>query len=188
MQSAALIVCVLICLGVGGGSVQARPVEKLLSAETGADGINVTMRTGGCTSKSDFAVNARPTGGNRADVEFNRLHPDDCKGNFPGGLKLFYSWSELKLPAGTAIVFKNLPSSTKVRKGKLDNAGKGRKRLASKPGARSSAAKSRMTSRAKKRRGAQHSRHAYAEMHRHGVASHRYHVRMSKARSWYHCN
>jgi len=81
--------------------------EELLAAEQTPAGIDVTVRTGGCTKLSDFEVSSSPVKNGKASVEFRRLKPDDCKGNFPAGLRLPFGWSDLKLPAGTKLIVKN---------------------------------------------------------------------------------
>jgi hypothetical protein len=83
------------------------PLAELLAAETTETGINVTVPTGGCTKKTDFEVRSQDLTEGKAIVELRRLKPDDCKGNFPEGLKLTFTWSELKLPAHSNVSFNN---------------------------------------------------------------------------------
>ncbi len=124
MPRLSAFVCVWVFLTVGCRFAQSEPLERLLAAETQADGISVTVPTGGCTSKSDFEMSSHMAGDGRAEIEFKRLKPDDCKGNFPRGLKLFFSWNDLKLPAATTLVVKNpVPNATgqerKLNKGTM---------------------------------------------------------------------
>ena len=79
----------------------------LMAAEPNDAGIKVTVPTGGCTKKADFAVSSHPVQGGAAQIEFKRLKPDDCKGYFPDGLKLLFTWDDLKLPAGTKLTVAN---------------------------------------------------------------------------------
>jgi hypothetical protein len=83
------------------------PLTNLIGAEATESGIDVTVPTGGCTKKEDFEVTSQSLGGGKAVVTVRRLKPDDCKGNFPSGLKLTFTWSELRLPEHTRISFKN---------------------------------------------------------------------------------
>ncbi len=83
------------------------PLEELISAKPAEAGLNITVPTGGCTNKSDFAVSTKPTPKGAASVEIRRLHPDTCKGNFPAGVKLLLTWGDLNLPAGTKLIIKN---------------------------------------------------------------------------------
>jgi hypothetical protein len=116
-----VFICVWVCFAVSCGAAQSEPLERLLSTETDANGISVTVPTGGCTSKSDFEVSSHPAGSGKAEIEFKRLKPDDCKGNFPRGLKLNFSWNDLKLPPGTTLVVKNpTPASNTGQERKLN--------------------------------------------------------------------
>jgi hypothetical protein len=83
------------------------PLAELLAAEATEDGLTLTVPTGGCTKKSDFELTSSPAKNGAAVVEVRRLTPDVCKGNFPDGLKLSFSWAELKLPEHTKISVKN---------------------------------------------------------------------------------
>jgi hypothetical protein len=82
-------------------------LEEVLAAEPTAEGIAVTVLTGGCTEKSDFAVSSSPIQNGQASLEFRRLYRDTCKGFFPEGLKLQFTWADLKLPEGTKLTVKN---------------------------------------------------------------------------------
>lgn len=83
------------------------PPEELISAKETPAGIDVTVPTGGCTKKADFQVSSSPIENGEAAIEFYRLRRDTCKGNFPDGLKLQFSWAELKLPEGTKLSVRN---------------------------------------------------------------------------------
>src|SRR5262249_5630707 len=63
--------------------------------------------TGGCTNKTDFAVSSEVSKEGKVIIELRRTKPDDCKGNFPEGLKLNFTWSELQLSQHDKISFKN---------------------------------------------------------------------------------
>ncbi len=84
------------------------PLAELLVAETTDAGLSVTVPTGGCTQKSDFEIKASTVSNGGASVEIRRLRKDTCKGNFPEGLKLVFTWDDLKLPANTKLGVKNL--------------------------------------------------------------------------------
>src|SRR5262249_19779283 len=90
------------CLGA-----EPLPLAGLLAAETTEAGLSVTVPTGGCTQKSDFEITANRLGAGEASVEIRRPRPDHCKGNFPGGAKLEFTWDDLKLPKDTKLVVKN---------------------------------------------------------------------------------
>jgi len=88
------------------------PLAELLAAETTAAGLNVTVPTGGCTQKSDFDVTSRALAHGGASIEIRRLREDSCKGNFPDGLKLVFTWDDLKLPGPTKLTIKNRISAS----------------------------------------------------------------------------
>jgi hypothetical protein len=97
---------ILLPLGQRAGAAPA-PLAELLATEATKDGLTLTVPTGGCTKKSDFELTSSPVKNSAAVVEVRRPIPDTCKGNFPGGLKLAFSWAELKLPEHTKISVKN---------------------------------------------------------------------------------
>jgi hypothetical protein len=104
--------CVLIAAAVFlplGPWARAEPVPlaALLAAEATEDGLTLTVPTGGCTKKSDFELSSSLVKKGTAVVAVRRPIPDVCKGNFPDGLKLAFSWAELKLPEHTKISLKN---------------------------------------------------------------------------------
>jgi hypothetical protein len=100
--------CALVPL-LFGQVVRAEPdaLERLLSAKPTRTGLTVTVSTGGCTEKSDFQITSHRNRSGAASVEVRRLTPDACKGNFPDGMTLSFSWKELKLPKKTTISIKN---------------------------------------------------------------------------------
>ena len=83
------------------------PLADLIAVQPTDAGINVTVPTGGCTKKADFEVTAHQASQAEAKIEIRRLKRDDCKGNFPDGLKLSFTWDDLKLPAGTKLTVAN---------------------------------------------------------------------------------
>ncbi|MGP0088685.1 MAG: hypothetical protein ACLPKB_01795 [Xanthobacteraceae bacterium] len=103
---------ILLPLGQRAGAEPA-PLAELLAVEATKDGLTLTVPTGGCTKKSDFELTSSPAKNGAAVVEVRRPIPDTCKGNFPDGLKLAYSWAELKLPKHTKISVKNAVESAR---------------------------------------------------------------------------
>ncbi len=87
------------------------PLADIMAAEQTDSGISVTVPTGGCTKKADFEVSASPVSTGAAQVEIRRLKRDYCKGNFPDGLKVLFTWDDLKLAAGTKVTITNLAAS-----------------------------------------------------------------------------
>jgi len=90
-------------------TVQAEPaaLEKLLAAKPSKSGLILTVSTGGCTKKSDFEITSHRVKKRVASIEVRRLAPDACKGNFPDGMQLSFSWNELRVSSKTKILIKN---------------------------------------------------------------------------------
>jgi hypothetical protein len=96
------------CLFVAADARAAEaPLADIMAAKPGDAGIDVTVPTGGCTKKADFEVAAQPAVKGAARIEIRRLKSDFCKGNFPDGLKLSFTWDDLRLPAGTKLKLAN---------------------------------------------------------------------------------
>lgn len=185
----------LLSLGFLAGekpaTAAASTVEELMSAENTPAGIAITVETGGCTKKSDFKVDADQVQNGKAAVEFRRLTADTCKGNFPEGLKLEFTWADLKLPQGTELLVKNpvdRPASDGSPRKKADRT------KPQKPSLRTASARRKSTARAKlarkhirrrvyaraKVRASSHKR-AYARVHA-GVRAHRFCERFPHSR------
>ncbi len=103
----ALALSLTLLAASGGSSGASQDLDRIVSAEPSPTGIAVTVPTGGCTKKADFEVSSSPAGAGKATIELHRTKPDTCKGNFPDGLKLQYTWAELNLPEGTQLSVKN---------------------------------------------------------------------------------
>ncbi|MFY9643185.1 MAG: hypothetical protein WCD20_14705 [Rhodomicrobium sp.] len=82
-------------------------LDEVMAVEATKTGVTLTVPTGGCTQKADFEVSSSPVTNGQAAVEFRRLFRDTCKGFFPEGLKLDFTWADLKLPEGTKVAVKN---------------------------------------------------------------------------------
>jgi hypothetical protein len=108
------------CLVLAAPRAVAKPalLAELIAATPTEEGLSITVPTGGCTTKADFEVSTQPAAEGAAQVAIRRLKQDYCKGNFPEGLTLLLSWSDLKLPTGTKLIVKNLlPTKAEVQKG-----------------------------------------------------------------------
>jgi hypothetical protein len=151
-------------------------LAELLATETTDAGLSVTVPTGGCTQKSDFEVTARAAKNGRASVEIRRLKRDSCKGNFPEGLKLVFTWDDLKLPANTKLGVKN-PVNAPAQRGQITPQPSGAKQVRVVSGTRSI-----QTARVRERVNSTHQRRhkAQATVHR---QPRWHHARMHQA-SW----
>lgn len=65
--------------------------EAVLSFRTTGDELRVRVGTGGCTTASDFSVNVERVRG-QANVTLTRVVPDNCKGHFPEGTEVAFSY------------------------------------------------------------------------------------------------
>lgn len=99
--------CAGVLIATSPALAESAPVAEVISSEANDTGVNITVPTGGCTSKADFEVSTHPGTGGVTDVQIRRLKPDRCKGNFPAGIKLQFTWGDLKVPAGTRLAVTN---------------------------------------------------------------------------------
>jgi hypothetical protein len=97
------------------------PLAELITAETTEAGLSVTVPTGGCTQKSDFEVTSSGVTRGEASIEIRRLRPDHCKGNFPEGMKLVFTWDDLKLPKDIRLLVKNRINAQRRAKASATN-------------------------------------------------------------------
>ena len=113
MPSPSRLLFVFVCTAASslpcGPAARAEPaaLEKLLAAKRTNAGIMLTVSTGGCTKKTDFEVTSHRITRRVTSIEVRRLTPDVCKGNFPEGMNLLFSWSELKVSNRTKILIEN---------------------------------------------------------------------------------
>ena len=108
LKPLALALPLMLFAAAGLPAMASQELEKIISSEPAPTGVTITVATGGCTEKADFQVSSSRVADGKATIELRRTKGDTCKGNFPDGLKLHYTWAELKLPEGTQITVKNL--------------------------------------------------------------------------------
>ena len=84
----------IICLACMVTASQAKEIELLKSFRVENAGLEIVVRTGGCTQKEDFRVEADVTE-NLLNVSIIRLIEGNCKGFFPRGLRLNFQWDEV---------------------------------------------------------------------------------------------
>ena len=91
------------------GSLQAgeaKPAAPILDFKIAEDGVEVTVPTGGCTEKSHFRL--RPVeGAGETILFFDRMIRDRCKGNFPEGTRLEFSWKEIGIAPHRPVTLGN---------------------------------------------------------------------------------
>jgi hypothetical protein len=102
-----IFICAIMLLPLQATQAAPAPLEKLLGARQTKDGLTVTVVTGGCTKKSDFEIITRHRKRNTVVIELHRVTSDDCKGNFPEGIKMNFSRKELKVGNNSKITLRN---------------------------------------------------------------------------------
>jgi hypothetical protein len=89
-----LAAVVMIGMNTSIAQVSALPI---LGYERDEGGLEVRVPTGGCTSKGDFGIEKNTVGTNHNFITIIRNREDFCKGYFPEGTLLHFSWAELGL-------------------------------------------------------------------------------------------
>lgn len=100
-RTAVATLCLALGLAVASPSFARVRIQR--RARPWAHGIAVNVPTGGCTRRSDFVI--RSISKNKeAIVIIHRRIRDLCKGYFPHGTWIAFSWHELGLAPGTRVV------------------------------------------------------------------------------------
>lgn len=112
--------------------------EELIGYRFSEAGVEFIVQTGGCTEKEDFALTATaepsvqtPAGtgdgpGPIIWLHLQRLEADLCRGFFPGGTSIHYSFEELRELIGTELTgvggyrIENLFRPTLLPEGMID--------------------------------------------------------------------
>ena len=87
--SVALMWCV-----IAAHAAESAPL-RLLGVPVVEDGLSFQVPTGGCTSKSSLQVRLQATNPGPVEIELVRVVPDECKGLFPEGINVVFTWTEL---------------------------------------------------------------------------------------------
>lgn len=74
----------------------AEQLEPLLAYEVTDEGVSFRVKTGGCTRKEHFRLDPPGTESDHA-IALRRDVPDHCKGNFPEGIEIQFTFEELGL-------------------------------------------------------------------------------------------
>lgn len=80
-------------------------LETLGSIRFEGGAVLVRVGSNGCTQTSDFAVEVAD--GETVDLTFTREKPDMCKALVPEGVELRWTYAELGLSSGKAVVVRN---------------------------------------------------------------------------------
>lgn len=84
----------------------ASPQLVLMGLTYDSQTITIQVPTGGCTSKETIGLTLDRT--SPMEGAFFVKIPDECKGLFPNGVKLTYTFAELGLKTGDRLVIKNV--------------------------------------------------------------------------------
>jgi len=99
-----------VCIVSGGAGVLAQNSSHgdiIYGWNLTADGIEIDAPTGGCTTKDSFSTSTSVTSGGEVEIVFHRKDDDNCKGNFPGGVNLLFTWNDIRIPAGSKVKVEN---------------------------------------------------------------------------------
>lgn len=103
----ASIIFILICNPIEAEEeLHKNPKEALFGYNVTGSGISIRVFTGGCTEKNNFKLK-RQTKPYGLEIEFERVSDDRCKGNFPYGIIIDYSWEELGIPPNSNFIISN---------------------------------------------------------------------------------
>ena len=81
------------------------PLETLSTLKFEGGAVVIRVGSNGCTDASDFAVAVAD--GETVDLSFTREKPDLCKALVPEGVELRWTYQELGLEPGKAVVVRN---------------------------------------------------------------------------------
>ena len=86
-------------------TAQAAPLESLRTVRFDNGAVVVRVDSNGCTQTSDFAVEM--VDDQTAELTFTRESPDLCKALVPDGVELRWTYEELGLASGKAVLVRN---------------------------------------------------------------------------------
>ncbi|MGF1462010.1 MAG: hypothetical protein ACFB2Z_02375 [Maricaulaceae bacterium] len=81
--------------------------EPIYAARVEAEGVYVTVRSNGCTNKSQFDVDVDEERDRVYSAAFRRIQADRCASDPQGRDELYFSYSELGVPAGADLFVRN---------------------------------------------------------------------------------
>jgi len=101
--------CVIVDADVRESGWGAREFGYLYGAEvSGRDPeVTITVRSNGCTQKSDFDYVVRHRGDDEFDIGFRRERDDNCKALVPDGRRMTWSFAELGIPRNARVMILN---------------------------------------------------------------------------------
>ena len=83
-------------------------IESIFNYTIDENGIGFRVYTGGCTCKKSFdLIKKDSTDGKLTQLTLVRVSPDHCKGRFPEGTFIWYSFEELNLAPNANLQIEN---------------------------------------------------------------------------------
>ncbi len=83
-------------------------IESIFNYTIDEHGIGFRVYTGGCTCKKSFNLaQSDSNGGKTTKLTLLRISPDYCKGRFPEGTFVWYSFEELNLRPNSDLQIEN---------------------------------------------------------------------------------
>jgi hypothetical protein len=93
--------------GASAQSPSARMSEEpVLAFRATGDGLRFRVQTGGCTSAQNFQLGVQRSSG-QAQLTLTRVVPDSCKGDFPEGTEITFSYDAAGIDRADAIQLMN---------------------------------------------------------------------------------
>ncbi|MFN4297488.1 MAG: hypothetical protein ACK4FB_11665 [Brevundimonas sp.] len=87
--------------------VQARELESVHAVRFERDSAVVRVTSNGCTDKSDFRVEITDGGDMAGEMTLVRAEPDHCRALVAEGVEVSWTYAELGLERGAALVLAN---------------------------------------------------------------------------------
>ena len=85
-----------------GATRVSKKLEMVLAFRATGTQLVFCVVSGGCTETEHFKLDVRRRSG-KAEVTLTRLVPDNCKGNFPDGTEIKFSYAKIGLDRNDVI-------------------------------------------------------------------------------------
>ena len=85
-----------------GATLASKRIEPVLAFHTTGTQLVFRVFSGGCTETEHFHLDVRRRNG-KAEVTLTRIVPDNCKGDFPDGTEIRFSYAKIGLDRNDVI-------------------------------------------------------------------------------------
>jgi hypothetical protein len=89
-----------------GATLASKRIEPVLAFRTTGTQLVFRVFSGGCTETEHFHLDVRRRNG-QAEVTLTRIVPDNCKGDFPDGTEIRFSYAKIDLDRNDVIRLRN---------------------------------------------------------------------------------